>query len=222
MTELEMKWGMGCWVTKPNLLFHTPAARLLPLLPKRRQNLLSISLRGQAVAANNVLSDYGATAAQNGVSGPSSVALRLTNPFREVDYLEFLTHLGGRVAEHLQQYVNLLTEISKRTNRWGGTGGSAVTRGYLCGPYSPFNTVVSRIDQTIKVVYAAIANGDLNLQMVMDLGIDLGYTKELAYRGMPHSRYKRLLEHRNKQALLFWKSVHRKCTETQEWDGEVW
>jgi len=192
MAELEMKWGMGCWATKPNLLFHTPAARLLLLLPKRRQNSLSITLRGQAVAANNMLSDSRAAGAYKRVTSPPSEALLVENPFRGVDHLEFLVHLGEQVAEHLQQYVNLLTEINRKTNRWGGTGGSAVTRGYLCGPYSPFNAVVSRIGQTIKTVYAAIANGDLNLQMVMDLGIDLGYTKELAYRGMPHSRYKRL------------------------------
>lgn len=192
MTELEIKWGMGCWVTKPNLLFHNPAARLLLLLPKRRQRSLSITLRGQAVVANNMISDSGAIGAHNGVTNAASGTLRLANPFYGIDYLEFLTHLGEQVADHLQQYVNLLTEINRKTSSWGGTGGNTVTRGYLCRPCSPFSTVVSRIDRTIKTVYRAIANGDLNLQMVIDLGIDLGYTKELAYNGMSHSRYKRL------------------------------
>lgn len=214
MTELEVKWGMGVWVTDPTLLFHTPAGRLWPLFPKKRQSLLSISLRGQAMAANSVMSRSEVPSALfRGKKGVMTHPIQVPNPFAGVRPMDFLVLFGEQVAHNLQGYTDLLTEIKRKVGPWGGTGGITVTRGYLCGPSSPFQVVVSRLDQTVKEVYRAIANGDLNLTLVMDLGINLRYTKELAYHGMSLSRYKRLMEHRNKQVLRFWSQVHRKVLE---------
>lgn len=67
------------------------------------------------------------------------------------------------MAEYLQEQVNVLTEIKTKMNSWGGTGGKAVTRIYLCGPTSPFQAVVFRLEQTLQEVYKSIANGELNL-----------------------------------------------------------
>jgi hypothetical protein len=192
MSELENKWGRGCWVTSPKLLFQPPANRLWLLLPKRRQSSLSIRLRGQAIAASNMSSGVSSQPALERGKVAFTDVVEVDNPFAGVSPLDFLTHLGERVARHLQEYTNALTEIKALVKTWGGTGGSAVTRNFLCGPGSPYDAVVNRIEETIKVVYRAIANGDLNLQMVMDLGIDLGFTKELACRGMSWKRYKRL------------------------------
>lgn len=204
MAELEAKWGEGCWVTNPALLFHSPAGRLWLLLPKSRQKLLRISLRGQAIVANNVLSGSRVPPALERGKVAISRVLKVPNPFEGIGSLEFLTHLGEQVAEHLQQYTNMLTEINESVKSWGGTGESAVTRNYLCGPMSPFKFVVSKLGETLRTVYRAIANGDLNLQMVIDLGLSLGYTKELSRSGMSVRRYKRLLDRRNKKSLVFW------------------
>jgi len=199
LRELESKWGSGCHVTREHLHFLPPACALFNLIPIRWKETLAVTIGGQV--------HLGSLKGDNPAS-TEVVSLLYPNPWAGVEKMTYYFALGEAMTNRVQGYVDLLTKINVFYGDLGELPEKAsVGRVLFHIQSNPFHKVVSRVGEVTKEVYRSISNGDTNLQMVMDLGIDLQYMVSLALTGKSWESHKRLLERRDKKTVTYWKTV---------------
>lgn len=96
-------------LTSTHLHLHPLINVLLESLPKAHRDKLI-----------NAICGPGLLSALNGVRLAEPGAVSIENPFNGIDDLTYLHLLGGEVANSLQRYVDILTEISMLSNRAEG------------------------------------------------------------------------------------------------------
>jgi hypothetical protein len=206
LNELNVKWGFGVDVYKDQLYFLPPAFALFQLLPKSWKGTIAVTIGSAA--------DEGALFRGNLQVCRSGL---IDNPWKEIDNLTFLNSLGAKVTERLSQLLQDLMLVKEKLGQGQPEEAWAVGT-FLQVPGHPIQGVLKRLDEVIHNASAGLANGDLNLQMLTDIGIDIGYLKEVALRGTTWSSWKRLMQRRASSNLNFWKSVYQ---DTQQQD-ECW
>jgi hypothetical protein len=203
LEELKVKWESEYCVDKQYLHISPPASQLFDSLPSEWRNCLTVSIcKDTPVIADN---------SGNNMSVPSDWKT-YGNPWVGHNDLVYYTALGEVVTGRVQKYVDQLTEInSYKVPLQGLPGDAPVGRILLHIDGSPLKTVVSRVEEVTKRVYRAISEGDVNLQMIMDLGLDLSYMVSLIRYGRSWESHKRLLERRNKSTINLWMDVLEVC-----------
>lgn len=199
LQELDAKWGIGADLYKDHLLFLPPAWELFQLLPNNWKNNLAVTLgpgleecAPHESEAANTLIKYGG---------------QVDNPWKEIDNLTFLNALGQQVTERLSKLLPDLMLIKEKfgeerpEEEW-------VVGNFLAVPGHPIHGVLARLEEVILQCCRGVANGDICLQMFTDIGLDIGYLKELAVHGTAWSAYKRLMQRRANTILTFWKATY--------------
>jgi len=205
MRELETKWGEGVSVCQDNIVLQPPANALYNLLPKKEKEKFAVYTGHLGVSGL----PEGITHYVNHLSGV------LDNPWKGIDQYTFRVVLYNSISDVLSGYLVKLIKI-KEAFPPGGTCEAQVWDGLYLVPNHPFYAVISRIEEVVLDCSRGLADGDLNLQRVTDLGLDLGYLIELATHGRSWSSYKRLLNRRATASARFWNTVYKNCKNPEE------
>lgn len=102
LSELDSKWGLSIILDSIVLHLHPLISAFLETLPKVERNMLTNAICGP---------EHVGALERGNLCCPGAV--KYDNPFKGIDTLTFLHYLGSEVANRLQRYVDLLTEIKK-------------------------------------------------------------------------------------------------------------
>jgi hypothetical protein len=217
LKEMRIKWGQGCDVSTTQLRFHPPSNILFQTLPKvwQQKLLVSIGVLGAGIDASKEGNLYSFPAGELVIPTEDPETLSMDNPWRDYDQLTYLTALHSEVSNTLSGYVELLIFIRK-SYHWGELLESRVQGKFYKVPSHPIHGVLTRIEEVIKDVSRGMAEGDLNLARVLDLGLDLRFLADHAAHGRSWESHKRLLERRDRSSLKFWDTVYHNCENPED------
>jgi hypothetical protein len=203
LEEIKLKWEEGYSFDKEFLRLSPPAINLFMTLPKAWKDLLAKSICKDTPLGT-----------PNGVNPSVNISgyPEIPNPWAGIEELTYLTAYGNVVTDRIQQFVDLLTTIKKEYKPLQELPPkTTVGKVILNIDSNPIKLVINRLDEVLVRVYRAISEGDVNLQMIMDLGLDLRYLESLVRYGRSWESHKRLLERRCKATLSFYDDVYKAC-----------
>jgi hypothetical protein len=218
LEEIKLKWEEGYSFDKEFLRLNTPAFNLFMGLPNPWKRLLALSIcKDTPLGTSNEVNP------EVNIHGCSTYP----NPWVGIEELTYLTAYGNVVTDRIQQFVDLLTNIKKEYKPLQELPlKTTVGKVILNIDSNPIKLVINRLDEVLVRVYRAISDGDINLQMVMDLGLDLRYLESLVRYGRSWESHKRLLERRCKATLSFYDDVFKACQglkdNTSYHDDDTW
>lgn len=207
LEEMSLKWEEGYSFDKEFLHLSPPANDLFMTLPKSWQRLLATSICKDTPLGTS-----------NEVNPVKDINVNpIPNPWAGIEELTYLTAYGNVVTDRIQQFVDLLTNIKKSYNPLQELPPKAtVGKVILNIDSNPIKLVINRLDEVLKRVYRAISEGDVNLQMILDLGLDLRYLESLVKYGRSWEAHKRLLERRCKATLSFYDDILKACSSLKD------
>jgi hypothetical protein len=217
--EIESKWGPSHYVTREFLHLLPPTTVLFEMLPNIWRKVVVVSL-----CKDTPMGSFKENPYKDNPKGVIPGGRKTENPWASADRLTYYFALGEVMTKRVQVYVDMLTKINVYfTGLQDLPEKVSVGKVLLHVEDNPFRKVVNRTEEVTKRVYRAISEGDVNLQMIMDLGLDLSYMVSLITTGRSWESHKRLLERRDKQTISFWKEVmfvYDKLANPPEWDDE--